>query len=89
MNVITLSEDAFYSLLNEVIKYVQEQHKRPEQRFISKKEAMQRLGIKSPTTLQKLRDTQSIRFSQVTSRTILYDVQSIDDYLNKKAIDTL
>jgi hypothetical protein len=46
-------------------------------------EAMEKLRITSKTTLQKLRDTGVIRFSQPEKKIILYDSHSIDQYLAK------
>jgi hypothetical protein len=51
-------------------------------------EAMKRLHIKSKTTLQKLRDKGKIRFSQHLRKNILYDLDSIYEYLEKHAKDT-
>ena len=44
---------------------------------------MQRLRISSKTTLQKLRDTGAIRFSQPAKKYIVYDTESINEYLEK------
>jgi hypothetical protein len=49
---------------------------------------MTMLRITSKTTLQKLRDEGKIRFSQPEKKLILYDVDSIYEYLNKHARDT-
>jgi hypothetical protein len=57
-------------------------------RWISGGEAMQKLRIKSKTTLQHLRDTGAIRFSQPEKKLILYDTQSIDEYLEKHTKET-
>ena len=46
------------------------------------------LGIKSSTTIQKLRDNGSIRFSKSSSRKILYDRLSIKEYLEKNVNET-
>ncbi len=56
-------------------------------RWISPNEAMQLL-ITSKTTLQKLRDEGKIRFSQPEKKLILYDIHSIDEYLEKYAKKT-
>ena len=57
-------------------------------KWIGKKEAMKLLRIKSPTTLQKLRDEGKIRFSQPEKKHIVYDQDSINDYLEEHARDT-
>ncbi len=50
-------------------------------KWMDKKEAMQALRIKSATTLQKLRDEGKIRFSQPEKKHIVYERDSINDYL--------
>jgi len=49
---------------------------------------MKLLNIKSKSTLQQLRDNGRIRFSQPQKKIILYDTDSIHDYLEKNAKDT-
>ncbi|KGL62336.1 hypothetical protein PHEL85_2130 [Polaribacter sp. Hel1_85] len=46
---------------------------------------MKLLGIKSKTTLQKLRDENKIIYSNVNAKIILYDIESIAAYLNEKS----
>lgn len=54
-------------------------------KWMDKKEEMQLLRIKSSTTLQKLRDEGLIRYSHSESKHILYDRDSINDYLEAHA----
>jgi hypothetical protein len=54
----------------------------------SSEEAMNLLHIKSQTTLQKLREANSIRVSQPGKRMLLYDRDSIIDYLNDFVYET-
>ena len=88
MNVICIEEKAFYTLLNRVVQHVVSEMKTatPE-KWIGKKEAMQLLRIKSATTLQKLRDEGKIRFSQPEKKHIVYDRDSIIEYLEAHAKD--
>lgn len=88
MEVICLQEPAFYELLEKVYERLKEQHNIREDKWISGQEAMRMLRIKSPSTLQELRDNGVIRFSQPSKKLILYDVDSIHDYLNKNSRDT-
>lgn len=88
MEVICLQDQAFYSLIDKVVFYIREKHEAKEDKWISPEEAMSKLRIKSKTTLQKLRDEGSIRFSHPERRIILYDSESIDDYLNGHAKNT-
>ena len=82
MEVICLEETAFYNLLDKVYERLKSQHNIKQDKWISGEEAMQMLRIKSPSTLQNLRDTGSIRFSQPSKKLILYDTESIQEYLN-------
>ncbi len=82
MNVICIEEKAFFTLLDGVIKYVGSKMEPVlPNKWMDKKEAMQVLRIKSATTLQKLRDEGRIRFSQPERKHIVYDRDSINDYL--------
>jgi len=86
MNVICIEEKAFYTLMDRVIKYVRAGMSPViTDKWIGKKEAMQLLRIKSSTTLQKLRDEGKIRFSQPERKHIVYDRDSINDYLEAHA----
>jgi predicted DNA-binding transcriptional regulator AlpA len=88
MQVICLEEEAFYELVEEVVRRVLKKNidnKQHGEKWISDKQAMGLLGIKSKTTLQKLRDSGQIRFSQPEKRIIRYDRNSIEQYLEKHA----
>jgi len=83
MEVICISTEAFYSLINEVVNRIKEKQGIHSDKWISSEEAMNKLRITSKTTLQKLRDEGKIRFSQPEKKIILYDATSIDQYLEK------
>lgn len=87
MNVICLEDDAFYALIEQVVARIKERKGAKEDKWISGEEAMQKLRITSKTTLQKLRDTGAIRYSQPEKKLILYDLDSIYAYLEKNAKD--
>ena len=82
MEVICLESQALYSLIGKMIEYAKENFKTQEDKWISPAEAMKKLRIKSKATLQKMRNEALLRFSHPERRIILYDVESIDDYLN-------
>ncbi len=82
MNVICLEDTAFYELVEKVVSRLKSDLMIRD-KWISSEEAMRMLRITSPTTLQKLRDEASIRFSQPAKKVILYDVDSIEKYLEK------
>lgn len=87
MKVICIEEQAFYTLLDRVFEHiVSTKEQGVLSKWISMEEAMQLLRIKSKSTLQKLRDEQKIRFSQPFKKVILYDRNSIDEFLEKYII---
>ena len=88
MEVICLQEEAFYSLIEQVVQRVKEKQKVKGDKWISGEEAMQKLRISSKTTLQKLRDEGKIRYSQPEKKHILYDLDSINAYIEKHAKET-
>lgn len=88
MQVICLEEDAFYTLVEQVVARLKKENGKEKAKWISDEEAMQLLNIKSKTTLQKLRDEGKIRFSQPQKKVILYDTDSINEYLEKNARET-
>jgi hypothetical protein len=88
MEVICLHDEAFYALVEEVVQRIKEKQNIQEDKWISGIEAMEKLRIKSKTTLQRLRDEGRIRFSQPDKKIILYDVDSINEYLNKHSKET-
>lgn len=83
MEVICIEDLAFYALVEKVVERVKEKNGIKEDRWISGTETMTKLRIKSKVTLQKLRDTGAIRFSQPEKKLILYDTESINEYLEK------
>lgn len=88
MQVICLEEPAFYELVEQVVARLKEKHGPEKESWIAHKEAMQLLNVSSKTTMQKLRDEGKIRFSQPQKKIILYDRQSILNYLDKNARKT-
>lgn len=82
MQVICLEEPAFFSLIDRVVDYIKDKQGVKEDKWVSPEEAMKILRIKSKTTLQKLRDEGLIRFSHPERRIILYDTESLYEYLN-------
>ncbi len=88
MQVICLEEEAFYTLVEQVVSRLKEKDSLKTDKWISDEEAMSLLKIKSKTTLQKLRDEGKIRFSQPQKKIILYDRDSINTYLEQNARET-
>ena len=88
MNVICLEDEAFYSLVEEVVERIKEKHSIKNDKWVSPERAMELLNIKSKTTLQNLRNTGAIIYTQPQKKIILYDYDSIIDYLNEHSKDS-
>lgn len=81
IEVVCLESEAFYKLLENVIQRFKLTDDKPPDKWISGTEAMRMLRIKSKATLQKMRDEGRFRFSQPEKKIILYDADSIREYL--------
>jgi hypothetical protein len=82
IEIICIESEAFYKLIDEVVQHVKKDL--PQQspdKWISADEAKKMLRIKGRTTLQKMRDEGRIRFTQPQPKVILYDADSIREYL--------
>ena len=88
VEIICLHDEAFYALIDRVVTRIKDKEGIKEDKWISTEEAMIKLRIKSKTTLQKLRDEGKIRFSQPERKIILYDTDSINEYLEKHSKET-
>ncbi len=85
MDVIVIETEAFYRLVEEVIDRVQPRQK---EKWILEEEALAMLGIRSKTTLWEMRTGGKIRYSQPSKKIILYDRESVENYIEKNAKDT-
>ncbi|PIB38638.1 helix-turn-helix domain-containing protein [Maribacter sp. 4G9] len=88
MQVVCLQEEAFYALFDKVVEHVESKRKEMPAKWIDGEEAMGILKIKSTTTLQKLRDEGKIAFSQPQKKIILYDRDSINQYIEAHVRET-
>lgn len=88
LEVICLESEAFYALIEEVVDRLKEKQNIQQRKWIGDEETMRLLGITSKTTLQKYRDEGYIRFTQPSKKIILYDRESIDEFLEKNSKDT-
>tara|TARA_R110002051_G_scaffold86498_3_gene152393 strand:+ start:199 stop:468 length:270 start_codon:yes stop_codon:yes gene_type:complete len=88
MQVVCLQEEAFYALFEKVLEHVEAKIDNKPAKWIDGEEAMGILKIKSTTTLQKLRDEGKIRFSQPQKKIIIYDRDSINEFIEKHARET-
>ncbi len=83
MQVICLEDEAFHTLLEKAVERILEKQSIKEDRWISGEEAMRMLRISSKTTLLERRNNGDIRYSQPEKKIILYDKESILEYLEK------
>jgi len=88
MEVICLQTEAFYALIDEVIKRLDEKKNTKAEKWVTTEEAMRLLNIKAKSTLQIMRDEGKIRFTHPQKKIILYDRDSINEYLEKHARET-
>ncbi len=84
MEVIMIESEAFYALIDEVVKHIQPHEK---ERWISEEEALDILNIRK-TRLWELRKNGDIRYSQPSRKIILYDRESLMEYIEKHAKNT-
>ena len=87
MEVICLEEEAFFELIDRVVERLSGVSQEAP-KWVNQDEAMRLLNIKSATTLQEYRNNGEIRYSQPRKRVILYDRDSIKEFLEKHAKDT-
>nr|WP_299073030.1 helix-turn-helix domain-containing protein [uncultured Allomuricauda sp.] len=89
MEVICLETKAFYDLVDKVVKQMKGvEGSNIQDKWVSEKEAMRLLRVTSKTTISQLRNNGDIRFSQPRKKIILYDTDSINEYLEKHAKNT-
>lgn len=88
MNVICMDEPAFYELVETVVARLKTESNSPKNKWVDTEEAMSILMIKSKTTLQQLRNEGKIRFSQPQKKIIIYDRESLENYLEKHTQNT-
>ena len=83
MEVICFQDEAYYRMVETVVQRMQKASAVKSKKWLSGEEVMELLHIKSKTTLQDLRDSGKIRFSQPEKKMILYDADSVEEYLNQ------
>lgn len=88
LDIICLESEAFYALVEEVVGRLKDKHGIEHEKWIDDTEAMRLLHVSSKTTMQRYRDEGLIRFTQPSRKIILYDRDSILEFLDNKAKDT-
>lgn len=85
IETICISSSAFYALLDSTIDHIDAKYGlAKEPLWIDSDEAMKLLHVQSRTTLGEIRDSGAILFSKVSSKIILYNRQSILDFIDSK-----
>lgn len=88
MEIICLHDEAFFALVEQVVARIKDKEKIKVDKWVNGQEAMKLLRIQSKSTLQKYRDEGKIRFSQPDRKTLLYDTDSIFEFIEKNAKNT-
>ena len=89
LNVICLESKAFQALANEMAMQFKKEFLGSLNPWIKEDAAMDLLRITSKTTFQKYRDEGKFKFSRITSKLILYERQSILDFIESKSTPKL
>ena len=85
MELIQVDKEVFFDLVEETVQRIMSQQSIKEDKWITGEEAMELMRIKSKSTLQKFRDEGRIRYTQPDRKYILYDRDSIMEFLERNA----
>lgn len=85
MELIQVDKEVFFELVEETVQRIMSQQSIQEDKWITGDEAMSLMRIKSKSTLQKFRDEGRIRYTQPDRKYILYDRDSIMEFLENNA----
>lgn len=86
---ICMESEAWYAMIKTAVAQIRAEDKAAkEDKWISDEKASSLLNHASKSTMQRLRDSGQIKFTQPTRKLILYDRDSIMAYLNKNTRDT-
>ncbi len=84
MEVVCLENETFYQLIKQVVERMKNDGSKVDNEWINDEEAMRLLDIKK-STLQTLRDTGKLRYSQPSKKIILYHKPSLLEYIEENA----
>jgi len=85
MEVICLQDEAFYALIEEVVDRIKGSQTSQDEIWVTPERAMELLNVKAKSTMQNLRDTGAITYTQPQRKIILYKHDSILAYLEKNS----
>ncbi|HAO08003.1 MAG TPA: hypothetical protein DCQ50_13715 [Chryseobacterium sp.] len=86
IQIIQIDTLTFFQIIKQ-LKSLLEEKENPK-KWLTLRETKILLGIKSSTTILKLKNEGKLRYCNLTSKKILYDYDSIMEYLESKAEDT-
>lgn len=88
-DLICMDKPVFRALIDEVCKHIDDKFLLPrESKWINTETALAILNLKSRTSLQAIRDSGQIRFSQPSAKQILYDRESLISFIESHARET-
>jgi hypothetical protein len=79
---ICIDEPDFFQLIDTLYERLKGKEK---EIWLNSETVMSLLNISSPTTLQKLRDAGAFKISQLSKKVILYNRESVEEYIEKHA----
>jgi hypothetical protein len=85
MEVICLNEDAYFELLKKSYEYIKSLNNITEEKWVLPEKAMEMLGVKTIKLQEFTGDRNEIEVSQSSKKVILYNIDSIREYLDKHA----
>ena len=80
---ICMDEEVYYDLKEGLLTRLRQINNIQHDPWITANEALQLLSISSQTTLKKFCDSGHIRVSKITEKIVLYERQSILDFLER------
>jgi len=86
IQIIQIDTFTFFQIIKQ-LKSLLEEKENPK-KWLTLRETKILLGIKSSTTILKLKNEGKLRYCNLTSKKILYDYDSIMEYLKSNAEDT-
>lgn len=87
IRVITISEDELYQIIETIIERLQPQGSMELPKWLSPEKTLEYLNC-GKTTLQALRNSGTVKYTQYRRSKILYEKKSLDSYLETHAKNT-
>ncbi|MGH1387874.1 hypothetical protein [Kordia sp.] len=85
--MVLVSKTKLLDAIQKVVENALETHNTDKQpKYVCPKTAMATLNVKT-SKLQQLRNCDEIKYSKTSSRGLMYDYQSLIDYLDRKVVE--